>query len=176
MPKTSADFKVAPQITLPSNAPQMKIGFSEIKEKYLPHGYPMLMLDRVVDHKAGEYIKAIKCVTGNAPEMAGHFPEERSIFPGTNILQAFAQLGIVFHRVEFGQLGPDELTLITQIEGKFLGPVYPGDVLEINMTPRKLDEQICMYNADAFVGEKRVAAGKLTLVKRNVSAIPDPLW
>src|SRR5262245_33185063 len=49
-----------------------RIGFSEIKEKYLPHRYPILMLDRITDYRAGEFIEAIKCVTGNSPELVGH--------------------------------------------------------------------------------------------------------
>src|SRR5258708_980236 len=49
------------------------IGFTEMKEKYLPHRYPIIMLDRITDYRIGDYIEAIKCVTGNSPELVGHF-------------------------------------------------------------------------------------------------------
>ena len=71
--------------TRPDN--KKMIGFSEIKEKYLPHRYPIVLLDRITDYKAGEFIEAIKCVTGNSPELVGHFPD-RAIMPATSIVQA----------------------------------------------------------------------------------------
>ena len=74
------------------------IGFTEMKQKYLQHRYPIIMLDRITDYRPGEYIEAIKCVTGNSPELVGHF-RERAIMPATSIVQAFAQLAVVFFKL-----------------------------------------------------------------------------
>src|SRR5881392_3553469 len=112
--------------TRPDN--KKMIGFSEIKEKYLPHRYPIVLLDRITDYKAGEYIEAIKCVTGNSPELVGHFPD-RAIMPATSIVQGFAQLAIIFFKLSMGQLTDEEMTLITSVKFRFLAPIYPGDTL-----------------------------------------------
>src|SRR5881392_3067579 len=104
------------------------IGFSEIKEKYLPHRYPIIMLDRITDYRTGEYVEAIKCVTGNSPELVGHFPD-RAIMPATQVVQGFAQLAIIFFKLSMGQLTDEEMTLITSVKFRFLAPIYPGDTL-----------------------------------------------
>jgi 3-hydroxyacyl-[acyl-carrier-protein] dehydratase len=101
------------------------IGFSEIKEKYLPHRYPIVMLDRITDYKAGEYVEAIKCVTGNSPELAGHFPD-RAIMPATYIVQALAQLAIVFLKLSQGALREDEMTVVTTTKSSSSVRSFPG--------------------------------------------------
>src|SRR5919108_3782103 len=109
-----------------NSAPRRTIGFTELKEKYLPHRYPLILIDRVTHYVPGELIEGVKCVTGNAPEIVGHFPD-RAILPGTAILQAFAQLAIVFLKVSTGDLRDDEITLISSISARFLAPVPPGE-------------------------------------------------
>src|SRR5262245_33800749 len=97
------------------------IGFSEIKEKYLPHRYPIVMLDRITADKAGEYVEAIKGVTGNSPELVGNFPD-RAIMPATFIVQALAQLAIVFVKLSHGALKEDEMTVVNTVNFKFFRP------------------------------------------------------
>jgi len=151
------------------------IGFSEMKEKYLPHRYPMIMLDRIIDYREGEFIEAIKCVTGNAPELVGHFPE-RAIMPATLVVQGFAQLAIIFFKLSGGQLGDNEMTLITSVKFRFLGPVYPGDTLKLVMRPKKLDESVGILHGDANVGGRSVVKGTLTLAKTQISRFADAPW
>src|SRR5437762_11068882 len=98
--------------TKPDHEPRRVIGFTEIKEKYLPHRYPMIMLDRITDYRIGEYVEAIKCVTGNSPELVGHFPT-RAILPATFIIQALAQLAIVFLQLSRGPFKEDEMTVVS---------------------------------------------------------------
>src|SRR6266545_5512746 len=124
------------------------IGFSEIKEKYLPHRYPIVLLDRITDYRAGEFIEAIKCVTGNSPELVGHFPD-RAIMPATYIVQALAQLGIVFLKLSQGPLREDEMTVVTTTKFKFLAPVFPGDTLKLTLTPIRLDEAVGIFSGSA---------------------------
>jgi len=151
------------------------IGFSEIKAKYLPHRYPIVLLDRVTDYKAGEFIEAIKCVTGNSPELVGHFPD-RAIKPATSIVQALAQLAIVFFKLSRGALRDDEMTVITTTKFKFLQPVFPGDTLKLTLTPIHLDDSVGICNGTAQVEGRSVVRGTLTLAKANVSKFSNPLW
>jgi 3-hydroxyacyl-[acyl-carrier-protein] dehydratase len=151
------------------------IGFSEIKEKYLPHRYPIVMLDRITDYRAGEYVEAIKCVTGNSPELAGHFPD-RAIMPATHIVQALAQLAIVFLKLSRGALREDEMTVVTTMKFKFLRPVFPGDTLQLALTPIRLDDSVGIFNGSAQVDGRSVVRGTLTLAKANVSKFSNPLW
>ena len=151
------------------------IGFSEIKEKYLPHRYPIVMLDRVTDYRAGEFIEAIKCVTGNSPELVGHFPG-RSIMPATSIVQALAQLAIVFLKLSKGPLREDEITVVTTTKFKFLRPVFPGDTLKLSLTPITLHDAVGIFNGIARVDGQSVVRGSLTLAKTNISKFTNPLW
>jgi 3-hydroxyacyl-[acyl-carrier-protein] dehydratase len=151
------------------------IGFSEIKDKYLQHRYPIIMIDRVTDYREGEFIEAIKCVTGNSPELVGHFPE-RAIMPATSVVQGFAQLAIIFFKLSNGQLKDDEMTLVTSVKFRFLGPIFPGDTLHMAMTPKKLAESIGTFFGDARVNGRSVVRGELTLAKASVSRFADAPW
>lgn len=155
--------------------PERVIGFSEIKERYLPHRYPIVMLDRITDYRAGEYIEAIKCVTGNSPELVGHFPN-RAIMPATSIVQALAQLAIVFLKLSRGALQEDEMTVVTTTRFKFLQPVFPGDTLKLKLTPVRMEDSVGIFNASAHVDGKSVVRGSLTLAKAHISKFPNPLW
>jgi 3-hydroxyacyl-[acyl-carrier-protein] dehydratase len=151
------------------------IGFSEIKQKYLPHRYPIVMLDRITDYRPGESVEAIKCVTGNSPELVGHFPD-RAIMPATFIVQALAQLAIVFVKLSQGALPEDELTVVTTMKFKFFGPVFPGDTLKLTLTPIRLEDSVGIFNGSARVDGKSVVRGSLTLAKAKVSKFSNPLW
>lgn len=151
------------------------IGFSAIKEKYLPHRYPLVMLDRITDYQEGRYIEAIKCVTGNSPELVGHFPD-RAIMPATFIVQGLAQLSIVFFKLSHGPLAGDELTVVVSMKFRFLKPVFPGDTLKLTLTPARAETAVGIYNGSASVDGKSVVRGSLTLAKAKVSQFENPLW
>lgn len=151
------------------------IGFTELKEKYLEHRYPILMLDRVTDYTVGESIEAIKCVTGNSPELVGHFPN-RAIMPATFVLQAFAQLAIVFFKISNGQLAEDEITLISSIKARFLRPIFPGDTIHLKLATRKLEEAHGNFDCDSKVDGESVVKGNLTLAKTSLSKFEGAPW
>lgn len=151
------------------------IGFSEMKEKYLPHRYPIIMLDRITDYREGEFIEAIKCVTGNSPELVGHFPD-RAIMPATFVIQAFAQLAIVFFKLSNGPLTNDEMTLISSTKFRFLRPIFPGDTIKLVLKPSRLDESVGLFNANALVDDKSVVRGSLTLAKTTISKFENSPW
>ncbi|SRR6266511_1245886 len=151
------------------------IGFTRIKEEYLPHRYPIIMLDRVTDYREGEYIKAIKCVTGNSPELVGHFPD-RAIMPATYIVQALAQLAIVFYQLSRRPLQEDEMTVLTTTKFRFLRPVFPGDRIQLTLAPTRFEDSVGIFNGNALVQNKSVVRGSLTLAKTKISRFEDPLW
>lgn len=110
--------------------------------KHLPHRYPFLLVDRVVDYKAGEYLKAIKNVTVNEPFFPGHFPH-RPVFPGVLMLEAMAQAsGILAFKTTEDLPTDDSLFYFVGIDdARFKKPVEPGDqlVMEVTVLKRKRD-------------------------------------
>lgn len=99
----------------------------------LPHRYPFLLVDRVLDYEKGKFLRAVKNVSVNEPFFQGHFPT-KPIFPGVLILEAMAQAtGILAFR-SVGKLEPGELYYFAGIdEARFKRPVLPGDqmILEV---------------------------------------------
>lgn len=151
------------------------IGFTEMKEKYLPHRYPIIMLDRITDYREGEYIEGIKCVSGNSLELVGHFPD-RAIMPATYIIQAFAQLAIIFFKISKGPLKEGEMTLVSSTKFKFFRPVFPGDTINLLLKASRLEESVGLFNGNATVDGKSVVRGSLSLGKTLVSKFENPLW
>lgn len=101
--------------------------------KIIPHRYPMLLVDRVTEFTDGESIVGIKNVTANEPFFRGHFPD-RPIMPGVLVLEALAQLGVVFARLCSGGVEGTELYVFGGADSvKFRKPVVPGDVLNLEM-------------------------------------------
>ncbi len=107
----------------------------EIKN-YLPHRYPFLLVDRVLDYKKGEYLIAKKNVTANEPYFAGHFPH-RPVMPGVLIVEAIAQACAIMASKELGEESSDKrVYLFTGIDkARFKRPVEPGDTIDINVQP-----------------------------------------
>ncbi|MDE1980023.1 MAG: 3-hydroxyacyl-ACP dehydratase FabZ, partial [Betaproteobacteria bacterium] len=98
----------------------------------LPHRYPMLLVDRVVEQVNGKYIKAYKNVTFNEPFFTGHFPQ-KPIMPGVLILEALAQASGI---LAFGSVGktPAQGSLYYLVgidNARFKQPVIPGDRLDL---------------------------------------------
>lgn len=110
---------------------KLPFGIQEVQQ-LLPHRYPFLLLDRVTEYKPGVCVSGIKNVTANEPFFQGHFPG-RPVFPGVLMLEALAQLGVIYAKMETKQW--DVLVVFAGCEDiKFRQMVLPGDVLEMNMT------------------------------------------
>ena len=100
----------------------------------IPHRYPMLLVDRVVDIVAGESAVGIKNVTINEPQFQGHFPQ-RAVMPGVMIVEAMAQTSAVMVGVAMNLADKDLLIYFMGIDKcKFRRKVVPGDVLEMELT------------------------------------------
>jgi UDP-3-O-[3-hydroxymyristoyl] N-acetylglucosamine deacetylase/3-hydroxyacyl-[acyl-carrier-protein] dehydratase len=125
-------------------------------KRILPHRYPFLLIDKIVDFKMDEKIVGIKNVTVNEPFFEGHFPGA-PVMPGVLILEAMAQTGGIL--LLNGTENPgDKLVFFMGIDNaKFRRPVTPGDQLVFELTMRTRKTRICQMSGKAFVDGHLVA-------------------
>jgi UDP-N-acetylglucosamine acyltransferase len=146
----------------------------EIKDimKILPHRYPFLLVDRIIELEEGHRAVGIKNVSINEPFFMGHFPEY-PIMPGVLIVEAMAQVaGIILLRMPQAQ---GKLAFFASIqEVKFRHPVFPGDTLRMEAVILKLKGFSGKVEVKAFVDDKLVAEGTMmcTLVDRAFNETP----
>ena len=127
----------------------------------LPHRYPFLLVDRVVECVPGSHIKAYKNVSVNEPFFQGHFPGV-PIMPGVLILEALAQTGGLLAAAGMGDLA-DKLFLFTGLDGvKFRRQVVPGDRLDLECSDMRMKLKLCKMEARAFVDGKLAAEARIT--------------
>jgi len=116
----------------------------------LPHRYPFLLVDRVLEIEAGKSIVALKNVSYNEPFFQGHFPQMK-IMPGVLIIEALAQAGgiLLFHSLPDPQ---KKLVFLSKVNNtKFRKPVVPGDQLEMHVDLLKYKRGFCQIEAKAYV-------------------------
>ncbi len=134
----------------------------EIKEimELIPHRYPFLMIDRVIDYKEEKWIKAMKNLTMNELFFQGHFPAE-PIMPGVLIIEAMAQAGGILALMS--SKGKEKVALFMTINNaKFRKPVVPGDQLILDVEIVKVvRSNIIKTHGEATVNGKVVAEGDL---------------
>jgi len=129
--------------------------------QYLPHRYPFLLIDKVLDIKAGESIVALKNVTINEPFFHGHFPS-LPIMPGVLIVEAMGQAGGVLCFESFDIKDNDVFLFFIGIDKvKFRKPVFPGDQLIIEANILKKRSKIIKIKSLAKVDDKIVAEAEL---------------
>jgi UDP-3-O-[3-hydroxymyristoyl] N-acetylglucosamine deacetylase/3-hydroxyacyl-[acyl-carrier-protein] dehydratase len=137
-------------------------------QKILPHRYPFLLVDRIIDLEPLKRVVGIKNVTQNEPFFPGHFPGH-PIMPGVLIIEAMAQTGGIMLMGRQDQ--PDQkLVYFTGIDkAKFRKPVRPGDQLRFEMQLVKLRGPICKMTGQAFVAGELVCEAELSaaLVDRD---------
>ena len=122
----------------------------------LPHRYPFLLVDRIVELTRGVRIVGIKQVTINEHFFQGHFPGA-PVMPGVLILEAMAQVGAVYALQQL-EARDDKLVLFSGIDnGRFRRPVVPGDTLVITVTPVRVGSRIQKMHGEAHV-EGQLAA------------------
>jgi 3-hydroxyacyl-[acyl-carrier-protein] dehydratase len=128
----------------------------------LPHRYPFLLVDRVLECRSGESIRAIKNVTVNEPFFPGHFPH-RPVFPGVMILEALAQTAGILAFVTAG-VYPDEqrqLYFVGIDKARFRKPVLPGDQLVLKATLERALRGIWKFTTVAEVDGAEVASAEM---------------
>jgi len=138
--------------------------------KQLPHRYPILLVDRVLEIEKGVRIKALKNVSVNEPYFSGHFPQ-RPVMPGVLMLEALAQAAAL---LAFDTLGekPDDNTVyyFAGIDGaRFKRPVEPGDQLILEVELDRMKSGIFKFKARAKVHEEIAVEAELMCTMRKVS-------
>jgi len=131
-------------------------------EKLLPHRYPFLLVDKVLEiDTEREYIKAIKNVTINEPFFQGHFPGY-PIMPGVLILEAMAQTGAIFLKYAYPEFKDKLFVLAGFDKVRFKAPVYPGDQLVIFAEKFHRKGKLIWTTVTATVNDKIVAQAEIT--------------
>ena len=137
--------------------------------KQLPHRYPILLVDRVLELEKGVRIKALKNVSINEPHFQGHFPH-RPVMPGVLMLEALAQAAAL---LAFDTLGetPDYQTVyyFAGIDGaRFKRPVEPGDQLILEVELDRMKAGIFKFKARAKVGDEIATEAELMCTMRKI--------
>ena len=137
--------------------------------QHLPHRYPFLMIDRVVEYKEGESLVVYKNVTYNEPFFQGHFPQ-RPVMPGVLILEAMAQATglLAFKTVERGARRDSLYFLVGMDKARFKRPVEPGDQLFLRATLLRSRRGIWVFDCDARVDDKVVASAEIMCTERDI--------
>ena len=130
--------------------------------KQLPHRYPFLLVDRVLECHPGESLRALKNVTANEPYFQGHFPQ-RPVMPGVIIMEALAQATGLLAFATVGST-PDDNTLYYFVgidKARFRKPVEPGDQLFLEVELLRHIRDVWKFGAKALVDGKVVASAEL---------------
>lgn len=135
----------------------------------LPHRYPFLLVDRVVDYELGKWLKAIKNVTYNEPFFQGHFPH-RPVMPGVLILEAMAQAtGLLAFETREEKPSEGFLYLFVSIDrARFKRPVEPGDQLELYVELQRVRRDMWKFDGIARVDDETVATAELMCAGREL--------
>ena len=143
---------------------------NEIKN-LLPHRYPFLLVDRVLDFNPGESLVGIKNVSVNEPFFQGHFPE-KPVMPGVLIIEALAQAtGLLAFSTENKGAERETLYYLVGIDNaRFKQPVIPGDQLRLEVTVTKQKRGIWVFDTKATVDGKVAATAVIMCTERKIDA------
>ena len=137
----------------------------------LPHRYPFLLVDRVVEFHEGQSLVGIKNVTVNEPFFQGHFPE-KPVMPGVLILEALAQAtGLLAFSTGNRGAERDSLYYLVGIDkARFKQPVEPGDQLRLSVELIKIRRGIWVFNTEATVDGKTAATAEIMCTERKIDS------
>ncbi len=140
-------------------------------EKLLPHRYPFLLVDKVIELEPDKRIVGIKCVTSNEPFFPGHFPEQK-VMPGVLIIEALAQCSAL---MSLGAMPEEQrkgkvIYFMGIDNARFRKPVVPGDVLELHATMVKRKGGLLKVKCEAKVDGKTVAEADCMAMLADASA------
>ena len=148
------------------------LDINQIKE-YLPHRYPLLLVDRVLDWESGQRISTIKNVTINEEFFNGHFPH-KPVMPGVLMIEALAQSAALLAFLTIGQK-PDDNAVVyfVGIDGaRFKRPVEPGDQLKMEVEILRQSRGIWKFSAKASVDGQLAVEAELMCTMRSIAEPP----
>ena len=148
------------------------LDINQIKQ-YLPHRYPLLLVDRVLDWESGKNITAIKNVTINEEFFVGHFPH-KPVMPGVLTIEALAQTSALLAFLTPGQK-PDDNAVVyfIGIDGaRFKRPVEPGDQLKMHVEILRHARGIWKFQSKATVDDQLVVEAELMCTMRSINEPP----
>lgn len=134
----------------------------------LPHRYPILLVDRILDYERGQWIRGIKNISQSDQIFQGHFPR-RPIYPGVMIVEAMAQTGgcLMMQDIEDRTR---KVIYFMAIDGvKFRRPVVPGDQLVMEVKVLSLKGRICKMRGEAFVDGQKVAEAEFMSMLQDLA-------
>ena len=148
------------------------LDINQIKQ-YLPHRYPLLLVDRVLNWESGKTIDAIKNVTINEEFFNGHFPN-KPVMPGVMTIEALAQTSALLAFLTMGQK-PDENAVVYFLgigKARFKRPVEPGDQLRMHVEIVRHSRGIWKFQARATVDDQLAVEAELMCTMRSVADSP----
>jgi 3-hydroxyacyl-[acyl-carrier-protein] dehydratase len=163
LPKPCGRLKTGEKVESKNKMSENELDIVEITELFqlLPHRYPFLLIDKIIDVNGDKSAIGIKNITVNEPHFNGHFPG-KPIMPGVLIIEAMAQTAGAICAREHSK-GAVKLVYFMSIDRvKFRKPVIPGDVLKLHVTQTKHRRGIFKYDCVAEVDGAKVAEGLIT--------------
>jgi 3-hydroxyacyl-[acyl-carrier-protein] dehydratase len=150
------------QVTLPIDS----IGIRAL----LPHRYPFLLVDRVVEAEPGRRVVCYKNITGNEPFFEGHFPD-RPVMPGVLVIEAMAQAAGLLTQLSEPPRAPGEpqplYYLVKVDKARFSRTVVPGDQLTLEVLQRRMLRRMGLYECRALVDGEQVASAEILCAERG---------
>jgi 3-hydroxyacyl-[acyl-carrier-protein] dehydratase len=145
----------------------MEMNIQDVKN-YLPHRYPFLLIDRVLELEIGKSLVAIKNVTFNEPQFTGHFPEQ-PIMPGVMIVEALAQAtGILAFKSEVGKPIDGQIYMLVGIDKvRFKRMVEPGDQIRLEVEVMTVKRGIWKFKCKALVDGQTVTIAELMCTQKT---------
>ena len=133
----------------------------------IPHRYPFLLIDKVVDIATGESATGIKNVTMNEPQFTGHFPEQ-PIMPGVLIIESMAQTAAILVVQTLGEDAEGKLVYFMSIDNaRFRKPVVPGDVMHIHVKKKQSRGPVWKFESEVRVNDQVVAEATIAAMIRG---------
>ena len=137
-------------------------------QNLLPHRYPILLVDRILDFEPGKWIRGIKNISISDPVFMGHFPR-KAIFPGVLIIEAMAQTGGCLMLQDMADRKNKLIYFMAIDKVKFRKPVVPGDQLIMDLEVLSTKGRICKLRGVASVDNQKVAEAELMSMLMDIS-------
>ncbi len=136
--------------------PRLPLGASDI-QKLLPHRYPFLLIDRVVEFERNKRVLAYKNLTINEPFFQGHFPTQ-PVMPGVLVIEALAQAGGVLYQLSKGAVIEDKVFYLVKVENaRFSKIIIPGDRMMLEVSIKRRIRNMAWYSGTASIDGNEAA-------------------